>query len=584
MLLQNEIELEQKSIALNNDALLQMKEKEKLNVGNADVLSKITEKEKTLDKQIQDSQKKIQDLANSIVTSITALNDAKNKIDETNIKLVGSVSTKNELLNDQRKAQILQDTTDELNNNQNNYDKLQKEYDANIGQVNNFSSDKLSVEDNKALKDLLNKQLKDSYLNDEDQQKLTSVEAGLAKVDPDKSTKLLSVVDLLTSIRDKKTDTEITIQNQTDAKNESEYNSAYQVIQNNKSLDEAEFTQNKKDWAKSLYNVSESDFDQYKTNKIAQDNKDIADTQNGTDPNSLYSQDEILAKQNDIANTQKQNYSDIYDWESTFTEVHQQRIDQLEKENELETQKEASLKNENDLLKLQKELNDALNSKTDVTYIKDKDGNWQKKYIADSTKVDDLQSQIADKMQSNADALKQQEIANEKQYESDLINTQKAAYDKLVNDQQNILTNKYSDMNYLATQYLQQIKDQAGNNDAVVQAILAKGVSDSQTKLDAFIADVNGKVTQMATLLQSLADDAKKVPTSTGATVPTVVSSTDYQTIQQDAVNIKLGLGSNNKDGNTTMAQVTQAANNCIEIEKAFSSMEGTARQYINKK
>jgi hypothetical protein len=359
-------------------------------------------------------------------------------------------------------------------------------------------------------------------LTDTQNKTLTTLETTLKKLDPSQSTYLLSIIDYLKAIKDKKTDVQVNVQNSKDEQNSEEYSMAQQIIQNMKSLDEAKFAQNKKDWSKQLFAVSEDEWNNYKTSKIAQLQNEMQQAQSefSNDPSNTYLSDEVASKSNDIANLQKQNYKDIYDWEQTFTDVHQQRIAQLEEENKLQQEKEEKLKRENDLLQKEKELNDTLNNKDVETITKDANGNWQTSYVSDQTKVDELQKSIGEQMQSNNDADRQQKIENEKEFENDLINTQKNAYDKLVKDQQNILDKKYANMNYLVETFLGEIKSEYGSDSNVVKSVLSGMLNRTEGDLRDFTIKSSGYIKEMVDYIKSLKIEVKQ----SGADVSAVVN------------------------------------------------------------
>ncbi|AKN31802.1 hypothetical protein Ccar_13380 [Clostridium carboxidivorans P7] len=113
-------------------------------------------------------------------------------------------------------------------------------------------------------------------------------------------------------------------------------------------------------------------------------------------------------------------------------------------------------------------------------------------------------------MKDNDKWEKEQKISKEKEYENDLINIQKNAYDKLIKDQQDILNDKYKDMNYLTEDYLKQIKIQCGNNDVLVQQALEIALSNTQKDLTGFIATTDGKVVEMHDCIQTLVNETIK--------------------------------------------------------------------------
>jgi len=183
-LLKNQIALEQQSILLNNDALKQLKDQEILYKDDANALKKIADKESKLNKQIQDSQKKIQDLANSQVEQITAINDAKNKQLETDIKILGNVG--NNTSNYQKQLLVLKDINGELLNYQDSLNKINNALTEEQDILNTFNSSNLSANENQSLKNLLLEQAKNGYLNTTDATILSNLETKLS--DTDKTT------------------------------------------------------------------------------------------------------------------------------------------------------------------------------------------------------------------------------------------------------------------------------------------------------------------------------------------------------------------------------------------------------------
>lgn len=207
-LLKDQISLEQQSILLNNDALKQLKQQEELYADDADALKKIADEESNLNKEIQDSQKKITDLAKNQVDQITAINDAKNEQLEIDMKIQGSSSIGNSLLNYEKQLNILKYINQELLNYQDSLNKLNEALTEQQSILNTFNSSKLSTSENETLKNLLLEQAKNGYLNTSESTILSSLENKLS--DEDKIT-LQGIAATLTALYNKKEEVQIDI-------------------------------------------------------------------------------------------------------------------------------------------------------------------------------------------------------------------------------------------------------------------------------------------------------------------------------------------------------------------------------------
>ena len=188
------------------------------------------------------------------------------------------------------------------------------------------------------------------------------------------------------------------------------------------------------------YGVTESDYNNYKANKIAQLDQDIVGLQGVSGADS-----EIQAKQTEINNLNAQSFSDLTDYQQLYTDIHQVRIDALDAEltalqatNEAQAETETRLKNQNDLIEKQTALKNALDNKNVQQLKKQSDGSWQYEYVADADAVESAQKAVADQITSNQEwesqtTLKHKEdlLNQEKQYEQDLIDAKNELSDTL---------------------------------------------------------------------------------------------------------------------------------------------------------
>ena len=185
----------------------------------------------------------------------------------------------------------------------------------------------------------------------------------------------------------------------------------------------------------------------------------------------------------------------------TQQDAYQAQIDNLNKVNDAQTEIETRLKNQNDLIEKQTALQTAQNNKTTKLDVKNADGTWGYKMVADAATVQAAQKSVDDQIISNNDWEKSTALKHTTDALTALktaLSDEKTAKDTAYTDQlevlqkaQDIETAKlelhYSDMDKLATDSLATLQATYGSNwDAIVGK-----VTDSVSAITAQLAVLN---------------------------------------------------------------------------------------------
>ena len=275
-------------------------------------------------------------------------------------------------------------------------------------------------------------------------------------------------------------------------------------------LDERE----KDDLTAEYYDVSQTQFEEYKANRIKllkeeiSKYKELRDGQH--DEQTIH--DVILAKQSQILSIENMRYENVHDLQQAYENIHDLKIEQFNKEiqaleeeekleQEVSDEKEKQEELDEKRLALKKaeiELERIRNQKNIRSYEKDSNGNWGFTYTFDRDAEKKAQENV-EKAQKDLDDLKeknaQEEVKKERdkkkeilqeqiKMEEELMNSRKDAYDresemldKIQEQRRNQLEYYYNDMDELAESYMKDMSQKYQDNWAEINSITTNSLA-----------------------------------------------------------------------------------------------------------
>lgn len=227
------------------------------------------------------------------------------------------------------------------------------------------------------------------------------------------------------------------------------------------------------DLTKTIFGVSESDWNSYISNKKEQINNEISDLQERANDNSdnVSALDAIKVKQQELNDLEKQSYNNRTDFQQVYEDIHKQRVSDIDEELKALEKTHDAEKKENDLLEKKKSLTEAQialdkakNDKSVYQYKKNEQtGVWDFEWVVNEENVKTAQDTY-DKAKKDYDTYvkdqdyekKKSDLEQQKADEETILNTKKDSYDKqqkVLEKSQELekttLENHYSDMNDL---------------------------------------------------------------------------------------------------------------------------------------
>lgn len=310
---------------------------------------------------------------------------------------------------------------------------------------------------------------------------------------------------------------------------------------------------------KSIYDVSKEEYDKIDESRKKSLEALVKNYEKilTIDKESIPAKEQLIKFQDELETLNQQSYENLKTFEERYTAVHESKItgyqaeiDAINARNDLEQENLDRAEKKLEIDKLSLELQNTLLNKNVQVLKKQADGSYQFEYIADQSKIDDLNEQLAQKRTDLAkwesDVIKknqQESLQSLIKYEQSLLDEKKKKYDAgkaLLDDElqkeKNSIDLYYLDMGTLVQEKLQGINE--------IQGIeLQNFVDDLRTKADTAEAE-----------WERLYAASKEVPAPT--LPPTDSSDTPIKTGVQDTDLVSVNQGIKGKTFQETVASV----------------------------
>lgn len=282
---------------------------------------------------------------------------------------------------------------------------------------------------------------------------------------------------------------------------------------------------------KTIYNITEADWNKYRNNRIERIKKALKELEDRQklDPKDATLNDAVVARQTELQLVTDKTYSSISDWKTAYEEFNQERIKQIDTEieameraNEVQQEQEERIKRINELTKLQSEL-EKIRSNKNVRILKKQGDGYQYDYTYDQEEYEKKNKELTDaqldyskwelenQKQRNKQKLLDEKAAIEEmlKMKSDLGTEELEALDKKHEAEKIKLDNHYKDIDTLVALSMDNLKQTYGD------------------KWDEILAVIDGKLTiakAKLTELQTAQNNAKNIQVSDSPIAPVITA------------------------------------------------------------
>lgn len=339
--------------------------------------------------------------------------------------------------------------------------------------------------------------------------------------------------------------------------------------------------------AKTIFDVDEKAWNEYRDKKIKSINEEIKQTEQKLkyDKNNVYLLDQLQAKQIELKLATDNTFKSITDWQSAYDELHQSRIDAIDKEieaiNQKNKQEEFSqeiLERQNKLIETQTKLKNIQNEK-DVMYIgKSKDGKFDNFYTYDKDEYDetlkDYQEQQKDFSKWITDYADQQrieELQKQKTYEESLLNAKEQLYNKELakletkHEQEKLQFElHYQDIELMTDQWLTNLKQMYGD------------------KWDEILSVMSEKLNSAKSMLLELQKVQAGISTTQSAIESAKISSTSSSSVL-DKIDVSKAVSLVNPLAGLNLSAITNPIKNLVNSIKPSSTSSTTTSINVEK-